>query len=258
MRSPEEIIDDLDDAFLDDLAFLDERCVQVRKQAGQRPFTDLARKLSPEQGAVLVRNPRRPEIINEVLAPYLSRICVVHEDRVRALAVLAQIADWLYNMRPGPRELVDFQGIRVPVAGEGDQWDWVAPIGVYFGDGWLGYEIDELIEKAYSEEDSLKLPSLSSFQSLASSDVSRDIWRVQFSAVGVLDAPRLISASTGQRIYLKANWSNRLSVEDSHKCPIPEASKYWKQYLDMLAARPTEVKSRQPYYVRDPVWGRWS
>ena len=49
----EEIIDDLDHAFLDELAFLDETCVRVRRQDGQRPFTDLARNLSPEQGAVL-------------------------------------------------------------------------------------------------------------------------------------------------------------------------------------------------------------
>ena len=252
--SPEEIIDDLDDAFLDDLAFLDERCVQVRKQVGQRPLTNLARKLSPEQGVVLVRNPRRPEIINEVLAPYLSEICVVYEERVKALAVLAQIADWLHYMKKRPREMIDFEKIRVPVAGDGDHWDWVAPIDVYFGDGWLSREIDELIEKAYSEDDSLRLPSLSSFQSLTSIDVSRDIWRTRFATVGVLDAPRLIRTSARRRIYLKANWHNNLSVENSHECPIPKALNYWQQYLAKLATRRTEVKSGQPYYVRDPVW----
>ena len=252
--SPEEIIDDLDDAFLDDLAFLDERCVQVRKQVGQRPLTNLARKLSPEQGVVLVRNPRRPEIINEVLAPYLSEICVVYEERVKALAVLAQIADWLHYMKKRPREVIDFEKIRVPVAGDGDHWDWVAPIDVYFGDGWLSREIDELIEKAYSEDDSLRLPSLSSFQSLTSIDVSRDIWRIRFATVGVLDAPRLIRTSARRRIYLKANWHNNLSVENSHECPIPKALNYWQQYLAKLATRRTEVKSGQPYYVRDPVW----
>ena len=252
--SPEEIIDDLDDAFLDDLAFLDERCVQVRKQVGQRPLTNLARKLSPEHGVVLVRNPRRPEIINEVLAPYLSEICVVYEERVKALAVLAQIADWLRDMKPGPREVIDFEKIRVPVAGDGDHWDWVAPIDVYFGDGWLSREIDELIEKAYSEDDSFRLPSLSSFQSLTGIDVSRDIWRIRFENVGVLDAPRLIRTSARRRIYLKANWHNNLSVENSHGCPIPKALNYWQQYLAKLATRRTEVKSGQPYYVRDPVW----
>ena len=252
--SPEEIIDDLDDAFLDDLAFLDERCVQVRKQVGQRPFTNLARKLSPEQRVVLVRNPRRPEIINEVLAPYLSEICVFYEERVKALAVLAQIADWLHYMKKKQREVIDFEKIRVPVAGDGDHWDWVAPIDVYFGDGWLSREIDELIEKAYSEDDSLRLPSLSSFQSLTSIDVSRDIWRIRFATVGVLDAPRLIRTSARRRIYLKANWHNNLSVENSHECPIPKALDYWQQYLAKLATRRTEVKSGQPYYVRDPVW----
>ena len=253
-QSPEEIIDDLDGAFLDDLAFLDEQCVQVRQQAGQRPLTDLARKLSPEQGAVLVRNPRRPEIINEVLTPYLSRICLIPEERGRALEVLAQIANWLHNMRPGPREMVDFQGIRVPVVGEGNQWEWVAPIGVYFGNGWLGDEIDELIERAYSEGGSFRLPSLSSFQTQAGRNVDRDVWRSRFRAVGVLDAPRLISTNTGRRVYLKANQYNRLSIEEWHKCPISEASSYWQQYLSTLANRPTEVKSGQPYYVRDPVW----
>ena len=252
--SPEEVIDDLDDAFLDDLAFLDEQCVQVRKQVGQRTLTDLARKLSPEQGVVLVRNPRRPEIINEVLAPYLSKICVDYEERVKALAVLAQIADWLYDMKQGPRDVIDFKKIRVPVAGKGEHWDWVAPIDVYFGDGWLSHEIDELIEKAYSGDDSLRLPPLSSFQGLTGIDVSRDIWRIRFATVGVLDAPRLIRTSTGRRIYLKANWNYHLSVEDSYNCPIPNTSNYWRQYVDELAKRETEVKSGQPYYVRDPVW----
>ena len=252
--SPEEIIDDLDDTFLNDLAFLDEQCVQVRKQVGQRTLTDLARKLSPEQGVVLVRNPRRPEIINEVLSPYLSKICVDHEERVKALAVLAQIADWLYDMKQGPRDVIDFKKIRVPVAGKGEHWDWVAPIDVYFGDGWLSHEIDELIEKAYSGDDSLRLLPLSSFQGLTGIDVSRDIWRIRFATVGVLDAPRLIRTSTGRRIYLKAYWSYHLSVEDSYNCPIPNTSNYWRQYLDELAKRETEVKSGQPYYVRDPVW----
>ena len=253
-QSPEEIIDDLDDAFLDDLAFLDETCVRVRQRAGQRPFTNIARKLSPEQGVVLVRNPRRPEIINEVLAPYLSRICVVPEERIRAVAVLAQVADWLHNMGPGPLGLVDFHGIRVPVVSEGHQWDWVAPIEVYFGNGWLAPEIDELMDKAYGESDSFRLPPLSSFQHLAGGDATRDVWRIRFSAVGVRDAPRLISISADRRVYLKANWDNKLSADDSHKCPIPKASRYWQQYLADLATRPTEVKSGQPYYVRHPCW----
>ena len=252
--SPEEIIDDLDDEFLDDLAFLDEQCVQVRKRAGQRPLTNLARKLSPEHGVVLVRNPRRPEIINEVLAPYLSKICELFEERVKALAVLAQIADWLHDMKPGQREVIDFKKIRVPVAGDGDHWDWVAPIDVYFGDGWLSREIDELIERAYSEDDSFRLPSLSSFQSLTGIDESRDIWRIRFENVGVLDAPGLIRTSTHRRIYFTANWRNKLSVENSHGCPIPKALNYWQSYLAKLATRRTEVRSGQPYYVRDPVW----
>lgn len=253
-QSLEEIIDDLNDAFLDELAFLDETCVRVRQQAGQRPFTDLARKLSPEQGAVLVRNPRRPEIINEVLAPYLSEICEFPEERIRALPVLAQIADWLHDMRPAPRGMVDFRGIRVPVVSEGDQWVWVAPIKVYFGNGWLAPEIDELMDKAYGDGDSVRLPSLSSFQRLAGRDAGRDVWRRRFIGVGVRDAPRLLSIRTGRRVYLKANWDNRLSADDSHESPIPEASRYWQQYLVYLATRPTAVRSRQPYYVRDPYW----
>ena len=250
----EESIDDLDNTFLNDLAFLNERCVQVRKQAGQRILTDLARKLSPEQGLVLVRNPRRPEIINEVLAPYLSKICVIDEERDMALAVLAQIADWLYHMKQGPREIVNFSKIRVPVD-EGDQWNWVAPVDVYFGCGWLGREIDELIERAYGEGDSHRLPSFSSFQCLESSiDLSRDIWYIRFTAVGVLAAPRLIRTSTGRRSYLKADSRNSLTVENLHRCPIPKAFNYWQQYLDKLATRSTEVRSGQAYYVRDPVW----
>ena len=251
---PEEIIDDLDVAFLDDLAFLDENCVQVRKQVGQRTLTDLARKLSPEQGVVLVRNPRRPEIINEVLAPYLSKICVVYEERDKALAVLAQIADWLHYMKQRPRAVIDFKKIRVPVAGKGEHWDWVAPINVYFGNGWLNPELDKLIEKAYSGNGSLRLPPLSSFQDVAGFDVSCEIWRIRFAAVGVLDAPRLIRTNTGRRIFLKAHWNYHLSVLDSYNCPIPESLNYWQQYLNDLAQRETEVKSGQPYYVRDPVW----
>ena len=241
--SPEEIIDDLDDTFLNDLAFLDEQCVQVRKQVGQRTLTDLARKLSPEQGVVLIRNPRRPEIVNEVLAPHLSEICVVHEKRLKALAVLAKIADWLHDMKQGRREVIDFKKIRVPVAGKGEHWDWVAPIDVYFGDGWLGNEIDELIEKAYSGDDSRRLPSLSSFQSLTGNDVSSEIWRIRFATVGVMDAPRLIRTSTRRRVYLKANWNNSLSVENSHESPIPKVLNYWQQYLDKLATRKTAVRS---------------
>ena len=252
--SADEVIDDLDETFLDDLAFLDEGCVQVRQQSGQRHLTDLARKLSPEKGLVLVRNPRRPEIINEVLAPYLARICAAQEERVRALAVLAQIADWLHDMRAGPREMVNIQGIRVPVVGEGDQWEWVDPIGVYFGTGWLDHETDELIGVAYSETGSTRLPPLSNFQDLAGSDWDSDIWRVRFRAGGVLEMPRLISASTGRRAYLKASYDNRLTVEDSQKCPIVQAQTYWKRYLIALANRPAEVKSGQPYYIRNPLW----
>ena len=254
--SPEEIIDDLDDAFLNSLAFLDERCVQVRKQVGKRTLTDLARKLSPEQGVVLVRNPRRPEIINEVLAPYLSEICVVHEERVKALAVLEKIADWLYDIKQGPRAVIDFKKIRVPVACKGEHWDWVTPVDVdvYFGDGWLSPEIDKLLGKAYCGDDSLRLPSLSSFQNLKGIDISIDFWRIRFQSVGVRDTPRLIRASTRRRVYLKANWTYNLSVENWHKCPIPKASNYWQAYLNKLATRKTMVKSGQAYCVRDPVW----
>lgn len=254
--SPEEIIDDLDDEFLDELAFLDEQCVRVRKQVGQRHLTDLARKLSPEHGVELVKNPRRPEIINEVLAPYLSEICVNHEERVKALAVLAKIADWLHDIKQGSRAVIDFKKIRVPVAGNGEHWDWVNPVDVdvYFGDGWLSPEIDKLLGKAYRGEDSARLPSLSSFKSLKDIDVSIDFWLMRFKSVGVRDTPRLIRTSTRRRVFLRANWQYSLSVENSHECPIPKASKYWQEYLDKLATRRTMVGSGQPYYVRDPVW----
>ncbi len=227
----EESIDDLDESLLNDLAFLDEECVQVRLQAGQRPLTDLARKLSPEQGVVLVRNPRRSEIINEVLVPYLGRICVNPKDTSRALTVLAQIADWIHNMKPGPRELVHFKDIRVPVTSESNQWNWVSPSGVYFGDGWLGHDINDLITTAYGEDSNERLPSMGKFQDILGDHFRNDIWLNRFSTLGVLDAPRLIRANTGRRIYLKANYNNRLSIEDTQNCPIPQAVDYWKPYL---------------------------
>ncbi len=262
---PEEAaIDDLDDKFFDNLAFLDEHRVQVREKEGLRSLTKLARKLS-EQGKELVRNPRKPEIINDLLAPYLSKICTIHAQREEAIVVLAKIGDWLCKMKLKSKQLesVKLEKILVPVFVEGDQWDWLAPTDVYFGDGWLDHETDKLIREAYGESESTshRLPSFEIFRKHLKDELDAEVeknnWCARFKKIGVLTAPKFIQGVNTQA-YFKANSFYQLKVlpEFECSCPIDEAQSYWKSYLYVIAKRrrKTSVCSGQLYYIQDPVW----
>ena len=132
----EEAIDNLDPALAASLRFLDEDRVRVRVDDRQRDLTDLARRLSPDGPARLVRRPRRVELINDVLAPALSER-VGHDPRhTLCVILLACIGEWLVSMGERDRKRVNVNQLLAPTANDDATWDWRPAEAVYLGRGW--------------------------------------------------------------------------------------------------------------------------
>jgi hypothetical protein len=253
----EEIIEDINDTVFSGLGFFDERCVAVRRGEGKNPYalTDLARKLSPDTGIQLVRRPRKPELINDVLGPRLCEICVNEKDKQSALSILKQIGDWMASMRKQNKDLVRLNDLVVPVAGRDGGWKWIPPTKVYMGNGWLNDSEGRLLEEAYGLRENARLvPWQEFFDNLDDSEKGKSNWLNRMEALGVAKSPRIMVAEPGGPAPLKS-WSyNRLSIEEGIPCPVEGGKEYWESYLDRVRHRKCSTKSGQAFYIRDIIW----
>ena len=257
----EEIIDDLDPTLAASLRLLDEGCVRVRVAGRPRDLTDLARRLSPDGMAGLVRRPRRPELINDVLAPAL-RERVQHDSRDTLGAnFLACIGEWLDRMRTRERTRVYFDRLLAPTANDDSTWVWRPAEEVYLGTGWVSDpDHERLLERAYGRRNGARLPSWDDFsewiQTVLRTDSEppgRDAWRGYMEALGVHAQPRILVHHPRQG-YFKS-WSyGHLSMEGKPSCPFRPAAFFWGDYLDHLLKRPAQTCSGQVFFARPLSW----
>ena len=253
----EEIIEDIDDTVFSGLGFFDERCVAVRRDEGKNPYalTDLARKLSPDTGIQLVRRPRKPELINDVLGPRLCEICVNEKDKKPALSILKQIGDWMASMGKKNKDLVSLDDLVVPVAGHSGSWKWMPPTKVYMGNAWVNDRVGRLLEEAYGQRENARLVPWQEFSdNLDDSEKDKSNWLNRMEALGVAKSPRIMIAEPGGPAPLKS-WSyDRLSIEEGIPCPLEGGEEYWESYLDRVRHRKCDTKTGQAFYIRDVIW----
>ena len=257
----EEAIDNLDPALAASLRFLDEDRVRVRVDDRQRDLTDLARRLSPDGPARLVRRPRRVELINDVLAPALSER-VGHDPRhTLCVILLACIGEWLVSMGERDRKRVNVNQLLAPTANDDATWDWRPAEAVYLGRGWVSDPNHErLLERAYGRRDGIRLPSWDDFsewiQAVLPPDhepPDRDAWRRYMAEFGVHAQPRLIIHHPRQSYF--RSWSDiRLSREGTPTCPFRSATPFWNTYLDRLCQRKARTRSGQDFHARPISW----
>lgn len=253
----EEVIDELEQSVFAALRFFDEYCLKVRKMESSMALTDLARKLSPISGLQLVRRPRKPELINEVLVPLLIELCKESIQRTPAIAVLRQIGDWLSRMSERAKSLVRFENLRVPVQDSDRGWTWESPIKTYFGSGWLDPDDpeDQLLEEAYGGQLRLRLIPWEEFKRhVVGDETDRSSWFYRMEAVGAEKAPRLISIAPSGPAPLRS-WSNDcLSTEAGIPCPIEQAEEFWESYLEFIRHRRAGTRSGQSFFIKDISW----
>ena len=257
----EESIDDLDPTLAESLRLLDEGCVRVRVANRPRDLTDLARRLSPDGTAGLVRRPRRPELINDVLAPALRER--VQQDPCDTLCakLLACIGEWLGCMGKRERTRVYFDRLLAPTANDDSTWVWRPAEEVYLGTGWMSDpDQEQLLERAYGHRTGTRLPSWDDFwewiRTVARPDgepPNCDAWRRYMKALGVHAQPRILVDRPRQG-YFKS-WSySQLSVEDTPPCPFPPATALWSDYLKRLCQRPVQTCTGQVFFARPLSW----
>ena len=256
----EEIIDDLDPTLAASLRLLDEGCVRVRVADRPRDLTELARELSPDGTAGLVRRPRRPELINEVLVPALRER--VQRDPRDALCVrlLACIGEWLARMAKQERTRVRLDRLLTPTAVDNATWVWRPAEETYLGAGWVsdpGHE--RLLERAFDHRIGARLPPWEDFsmwvRAVAHQDgePDREEWRRYMKAIGVHAEPRVLVHRPRRGCF--KSWSyDRLSLEDTPPCPFGAAVALWQDYLNSLCRRPAQTCSGQVFFARQLSW----
>ena len=257
----EEIIDDLDVTLASSLRLLDEECVHVRVDDRPRDLTELARQLSPDSTAGLVRRPRRPELINDVLAPALRERVQQHPRDTLCIKLLNCIGEWLVRMTPQERSRVRLDQLLVPTVDDHAAWAWRPAEGVYLGAGWVSDAHHErLLERAFGHRIGARLPSWDEFDRwirATPQDVDealdRDGWRRYMEEIGVHAHPRLL-VHRPRRGYLKSSSYTSLSLEDAPPCPFDAAADVWPEYLNSLCQRPAQTSSGQVFFARPLSW----
>ncbi|MDE0000652.1 MAG: DUF3883 domain-containing protein [Rhodospirillaceae bacterium] len=257
----EEIIDDLDATLATSLRLLDEECIHVRVVNRPRDLTELARKLSPDGTAGLVRRPRRPELINDVLIPALRER--VQQDPRDSLCIrlIACIGEWLARMAAQERARVHFDQLLAPTTNNKGVWVWRPAEELYLGAGWVSESNHEhLLERAYGHRIGARLPSWDDFERWVRADVhqddeqsDRDAWRRCMKKMGVHAQPRVL-VHRPRRGYFKS-WSYQcLSIEDTLSCPFVTAVDLWDDYLNYLCQRSAQTCSGQTFFARPLSW----
>lgn len=257
----EELIDDLDATLAASLRLLDEECVHVRVVDRPRDLTELARKLSPDGTAGLVRRPRRPELINDVLVPALRERVQQDPRDTLCIRLLACIGEWLARMTTQERERVRLDQLLAPTMNEQAAWVWRPAEDIYLGAGWLGDANHEhLLERAFGHRIGARLPSWDDFDGWVRTGARQedeppdsDVWRRCMKEIGVHAQPRVL-VDRPRRGYFKS-WSyDFLSLEDTPPCPFGAAADLWRDYLNNLCQRPAQTCSGQIFFARPLSW----
>ena len=256
-----EVIDDLDATLAASLRLLDEECIHVRVVDRPRELTELARKLSPDGAAGLVRRPRRPELINDVLVPAL-RERVQHDPKhPLCIRLLARIGEWLARMATQEKARVRLHQLLAPATNGQDDWDWRPAEEIYLGAGWVSDANHEhLLQRAFGHRIGARLPSWHDFdrwvRAVTRQDdelPDRDVWRRYMEEIGVHAQPRVL-VHRPRRGYFKS-WSyNALSLEDRPSCPFGAVEGIWADYLNDLCQRPAHTCSGQTFFARQLSW----
>lgn len=258
----EEIIDDLDETLAASLRLLDEECVRVRVVARPRDLTELARKLSPDGAAGLVRRPRRPELINDVLVPALRERVQQDPRDTLCIRLVACIGEWLDRMEETQeRERVRFDQLLAPTTNAQTAWVWRPAEEIYLGAGWVGDDNHErLLERAFGHRIGARLPSWDDFDRWVRAGTlqddeppKREAWRRYMEKMGVHAQPR-VQVHRPKRSYFKS-WSyDFLSLDDTPSCPFSAAADLWHDYLKNLCQRPAQTCSGQAFFARPLSW----
>ena len=256
----EEIIDDLDATLTSSLRLLDEECVRVRVVERPRDLTELARKLSPDGTAGLVRRPRRPELIDDVLVPTLRERVQQDPRDTLCIRLLACIGEWLARMATQERLRVRLDQLLAPTNDQA-AWVWRPAQEVYLGAGWVSDTNHErLLERAFGHRIGARLPSWDEFgrwvRTIANQDdepPDRDAWRRWMKEIGVHAQPRVL-VHRPRRGYFNSFSYDSLSLEDVPPCPFGTAEDLWPDYLNNLCQRPAQTCSGQIFFARPLSW----
>ena len=258
----EEVIDDLDATLAASLRLLDEDCVHVRVVNRPRDLTELARKLSPDGTAGLVRRPRRPELINDVLIPALRERVQQDPRDTLCIRIMACIGEWLARMATQERARVHFDQLLAPTTNNKGVWVWRPAEEMYLGAGWVSESNHEhLLERAFGHRIDARLPSWDDFERWVQADASqddeppdRDAWRRCMSQIGVHAQPRIL-VHRPSRGYFKSLSYDFLSVEDAPPCPFGvTADFWWADYLSKLCQRSAQTYTGQIFFARPLSW----
>ncbi len=257
----EEIIDDLDQTLASSLRLLDEECVHVRVADGRRDLTELARKLSPDGTAGLVRRPRRPELINDVLVPALRERVQQDPQDTLCIKLLTCIGEWLDRMTTQERSRVHHDQLLAPTTNGQDAWVWQSAETIYLGAGWVNdADHERLLERAFGHRIGARLPPWDEFDSWVSSIAQpddetrdRDGWRRYMEEIGVHAHPRVLLDSP-TRGYFRSLSYDSLSLEHAPRCPFDAAEELWQDYLNSLCQRPAQTSSGQIFFARPLSW----
>jgi len=254
-QDDEDVLDDFDETILPEMNFFDEQCLDVRQKTRRVALTPLARKIAPEIGFTLVRRPRKPELINLVLAPHISHLAN-EENKEKAIAVLRLCADWLRGMGKKDLARVRRDDLLVPVLSSEMDLGWVSSNTVYLGKGWVEADHDELLEKAFGARPSGRLLPWDEFKSyVVDTDEMLQDWRSRMEMVGVASFPRIIEEDDlRKQAPLKSYSYSYLYVEPQIACPIPSAKEYWEKYLEYVSQRPAKTCSGQAFYIKPISW----
>ena len=257
----EEIIDDLDATLTASLRLFDEDCVHVRVFDRPRDLTELARKLSPDGTTGLVRRPRRPELINDLLVPALQERVQQDPRDTLCIRLLAYIGELLARMSKQERARVRLDQLLAPAANDQAVWVWRPAEQLYLGADWVSdANREHLLERAFGHRSGARLPSWDDFDRWVQDgsrkdDVPRDCdaWRRCMMEIGVHDQPRVL-VNRPRRGYFKS-WSyDFLSLDDTPSCPFGAAADLWHNYLNNLCQRPAQTRSGQPFFARPLSW----
>ena len=260
-ENDEETIEDLDATLATSLRLLDEECVHVRVIDHPRDLTELARKLSPDGTAGLVRRPRRPELINDVLVPALRERVQQNPRDTLCISLLACIGEWLARMTTQERARVRLDQLLAPTTNDQGVWVWRPAQEIYFGEGWVSDANHEhLLQRAFGHRIGTRLPSWGDFDRWVRAGArqddeapNRDAWRQCMKEIGVHAQPRVL-VHRPRRSYFKS-WSyDSLSLEDTPPCPFSVAADLWDDYLNYLCQRPARTRTGQTFFARELSW----
>ena len=256
----EENIGDLDANLAASLRLLNEECVNVRVVDRPGDLTELARKLSPDGAAGLVRRPRRPELINDVLVPALRERVQQEPRDTFCIRLLACIGEWLALMAPQERERVHLDQLLVPTTNDQAAWVWQPAEEIYLGAGWVsdpGHE--RLLERAFGHRIGAQLPPWEDFSrwvrvvARQDGEPDREEWRRYMEKIGVHAEPRVLVHRPRQG-YFKSLSYDYLSLEDTPPCPFDAAAALWQDYLNSLCQRSAQTCSGQVFFARPLSW----